>query len=123
MQRLHACLAGRLGVNLFGPAKPGGGCRMKRLLLAALLAVLLVCGYYFRGYFFEPATETRTARPPPAQLVAAGVVAEMPVPVEVNAIRTVQPIATVIIKSRVDGEIAQVHFEEGQEVKEGDLLF
>jgi membrane fusion protein, multidrug efflux system len=35
----------------------------------------------------------------------------------------VQSIATVMIKSRMDGEIAKVHFEEGQEVKEGDILF
>ena len=28
-----------------------------------------------------------------------------------------------MIKSRMDGEIAKVHFEEGQEVKEGDVLF
>jgi multidrug efflux system membrane fusion protein len=28
-----------------------------------------------------------------------------------------------MIKSRMDGEIAQVNFEEGQEVKEGDILF
>jgi multidrug efflux system membrane fusion protein len=41
----------------------------------------------------------------------------------VSAIGTVQSIATVIIKSRVDGQIADVHFEEGQDVKEGDLLF
>ncbi len=47
----------------------------------------------------------------------------MPAPIQVTAIGTVQSIATVIIKSRVDGEIAKVHFEEGQEVKEGDLLF
>jgi multidrug efflux pump subunit AcrB len=32
---------------------------MKRLLLAAVLPVLLTGGYYFRGFFFETATETR----------------------------------------------------------------
>jgi len=53
----------------------------------------------------------------------ADLAVEMSAPIEVSAIGTVQPIATVIIKSRVDGEIAKVHFEEGQEVKEGDLLF
>ena len=40
-----------------------------------------------------------------------------------SAIGSVQSIATVVIKSRVDGQIGEVHFEEGQEVKEGDLLF
>jgi multidrug efflux system membrane fusion protein len=53
----------------------------------------------------------------------ADVAIETPAPILITAIGTVQSISTVIIKSRVDGEIAKVHFEEGQEVKEGDLLF
>ena len=96
---------------------------MKRLLLAALLAALLAGGYYFRGFFFDTATETRSARPVPAQLVVADVAAQSPTPILVNAIGTVQSIATVMIKARMDGEIAEVHFEEGQEVSEGDVLF
>ena len=97
---------------------------MKRGLLAVFLVALLACGYYFRGYFFEAATETRTvSRPPPAQAVMADVATEAPASFLITAIGTVQSISTVIIKSRVDGEIAKVHFEEGQEVKEGDLLF
>jgi multidrug efflux system membrane fusion protein len=96
---------------------------MKRFLLAAIFVVLLACGYYFRGYFTETTTETRAPRPAAPQTVMADVAAEMAAPLQVSAIGTVQSIATVIIKSRVDGEIAKVHFEEGQEVKEGDLLF
>jgi membrane fusion protein, multidrug efflux system len=96
---------------------------MKRLLLAAILAVLLAGGYYFRGFFFETTSETRSARPAAAQLVVADVAAQTPTPILVTAIGTVQSIATVMIKSRVDGEIAKVHFEEGQAVNEGDILF
>jgi len=98
---------------------------MKRLVFAVLLAGLLACGYYFRGYFFEATTEARpVARPPAAaQPVAADVAAEMAAPIQVTAIGNVQPIATVIVKSRVDGQIASVRFEEGQEVNEGDPLF
>jgi multidrug efflux system membrane fusion protein len=97
---------------------------MKRLLLIASLAALLGCGYYFRGYLFDSAGETRAARPAaPAQLVVADVATQSPTPILVSAIGTVQSIATVMIKSRMDGEIAKVHFEEGQEVKEGDVLF
>jgi multidrug efflux system membrane fusion protein len=96
---------------------------MKRLVLAALLVALLAGGYYFRGYVFDTAGETRTARPAPAQLVVADVATQTPTPILVTAIGTVQSIATVMIRSRMDGEIAKVHFEEGQEVKEGDILF
>jgi multidrug efflux system membrane fusion protein len=96
---------------------------MKRLLLAALLVGLLACGYLFRGFFFD-APETPSARPAAAaQLVVADVAQQSAVPILVTAIGTVQSIATVMIKSRVDGEIAAVQFEEGQEVKEGDVLF
>jgi multidrug efflux system membrane fusion protein len=50
-------------------------------------------------------------------------VTAMPVPIQVSAIGSVQSIATVMVKSRIDGQIAQLHFKEGQEVKEGELLF
>ncbi len=103
-------------------ARPGKRA-MKRLLLATLLVAAVGSAYYYRGYFFGTATETRPARPPAAQPVVAGVAAEISAPIEVAAIGNVQSIATVMVKSRIDGEIAQVHFEEGQEVKNGDLLF
>jgi membrane fusion protein, multidrug efflux system len=96
---------------------------MKRLVLIALLVVAVACGYFFRDVFFGASNETRSARPAPAQLVVADVATQSPTPILVTAIGTVQSIATVMIKSRVDGEIAKVNFEEGQEVKEGDILF
>ncbi len=96
---------------------------MKRLVLVALLAAVLAVGYYYRGLVFETQPDNRAARPAPAQLVAADVVAQVPTPVRVTAIGTVQSIATVMVKSRIDGEIAKVNFEEGQEVEEGDVLF
>jgi multidrug efflux system membrane fusion protein len=96
---------------------------MKRLLLATLLMAALGSGYFYRDYFLGTASETRPARPSTAQPVVAGVAAEISAPIEVAAIGNVQSIATVMIKSRIDGEIVQVHFEEGQEVNAGDLLF
>jgi len=43
--------------------------------------------------------------------------------IEERAIGTVQPFATVQIKSRIDGAIAKVHFREGDMVRAGDTLF
>src|SRR5215813_8802643 len=101
---------------------------MKRLLLGAAL-LLVASGYIFRESLLQfpdliggKAPEQK-GRPPVAQVVVASVAESTPTPIQVNAIGTVQSIATVIIKSRVDGQIADVHFEEGQDVKEGDLLF
>jgi RND family efflux transporter MFP subunit len=45
------------------------------------------------------------------------------VPVEVDAIGTVSPIASVALKARVETTILKVHFEDGARVKEGDVLF
>jgi RND family efflux transporter MFP subunit len=46
-----------------------------------------------------------------------------PVPVEVDAIGTVSPIASVALKSRIETTITEVHFEDGARVKAGDILF
>ncbi|MFH0843916.1 MAG: efflux RND transporter periplasmic adaptor subunit [Pseudomonadota bacterium] len=45
------------------------------------------------------------------------------VPIQVTAVGNVEPYATVEVKSRISGDLMSIHFKEGQEVKEGDLLF
>ena len=45
------------------------------------------------------------------------------VPVSVDLLGTVTPIASVAVKTRVDTEIVAVHFQDGAEVRQGDLLF
>ena len=45
------------------------------------------------------------------------------VPVQVEVLGSVTPIASVALKTRVDSEIIGVHFRDGAMVKQGDLLF
>jgi RND family efflux transporter MFP subunit len=45
------------------------------------------------------------------------------VPIRLDALGTVTPIASVAIKPRLDTTITGVHFEDGARVKQGDLLF
>ncbi len=45
------------------------------------------------------------------------------VPLEVRSIGSVEPYNTVSVKARVGGEIKKVYFEEGQDVRRGDMLF
>lgn len=45
------------------------------------------------------------------------------IPVQVKAIGTVEPFATVTIKSQINGEISRVHFTEGKDVRKGEVLF
>jgi len=45
------------------------------------------------------------------------------VPYRLQAIGNVEPISTVAVKARVDGQIVEVNFREGQEVRAGSVLF
>jgi len=49
--------------------------------------------------------------------------AQQSVPVTVQAIGNVEPLASVAVKARVDGQIVAVNFKEGQEVRKGEVLF
>ena len=42
--------------------------------------------------------------------------------VQLEALGSVTPVATVTVRSRIDGELVKVHFREGQLVKAGELL-
>jgi membrane fusion protein, multidrug efflux system len=46
-----------------------------------------------------------------------------PLPIVIEAVGTVQAIASIQIKARLDSQIMKVNVEEGALVKEGDLLF
>src|SRR5581483_1562988 len=62
------------------------------------------------------------ARAPAAPVTAAsGVVTDMPV--ILTAPGTVQPLANVTVKTRVDGQIVEVLFKEGDLVNENDVMF
>src|SRR5205823_14697727 len=50
-------------------------------------------------------------------------VAKKDVPLLIRAIGAVEPIESVQVRSQVAGQLLQVHFREGGEVKKGDLLF
>jgi multidrug efflux system membrane fusion protein len=70
-----------------------------------------------------PAAEAQTPPPTaPGVPVTAGTVAAADVPVFLNALGTVQAYNMVTIKSRVDGQIVKVAFNEGQDAKAGAPL-
>jgi multidrug efflux system membrane fusion protein len=58
----------------------------------------------------------------PSVPVTVATVVQKEVPVQIHAIGNVQAYSTIIVKSIVGGEINQVHFTEGQDVKKGDPL-
>jgi multidrug efflux system membrane fusion protein len=56
-------------------------------------------------------------------LVAPAVETNVPVQINPPPVGHVMPYSTVTIRPQVGGVISQVHFQQGQEVKKGDLLF
>ena len=57
-----------------------------------------------------------------ARLVSVATAMTQDMPVYVRGLGTVDPFNSVAIKSRVDGQIMAIRFEEGQTVKPGDVL-
>lgn len=66
---------------------------------------------------------TKGEQGPRAVPVMVGMVIQKAVPVQIRVIGNVQAYSTVTVKLIVGGEISQVHFAEGQDVKKGELLF
>jgi len=89
----------------------------RRLALLFVLAVLAAAGCS------EQSGAQSKPPAPPAVPVGAALAEERSVPVQVTTVGTVQAYTTVGVKSQVAGQIEQVHFTEGQDVKRGALLF
>lgn len=61
----------------------------------------------------------RGGDPPPVRVVQAE---SRSIAVALRALGTVTPVNTVVVRSRLDGELVRVHFTEGQRVQAGQLL-
>lgn len=69
-----------------------------------------------------PPAGSQTASGPPAVPVVVAMVERRPLPVTIEAVGTVQPLASIQIKARIDSQIASIGVQEGAKVAEGDLL-
>jgi membrane fusion protein, multidrug efflux system len=100
---------------------------MKKLLLLLGIMGLAAAGFFAftRGGVWSPQGAVAQApgggpRPVPVEVARAE---KKLVPLEVEALGTVTPIRFVGIKARLETIITEVHFADGAEVKEGELLF
>ncbi|MBA8887574.1 multidrug efflux system membrane fusion protein [Dokdonella fugitiva] len=101
---------------------------MSRWKLALIVVALLVAGLVGWRIFHSGAAPAGAGRrgaggeadgPVPVTVVAA---ATRDVPVYLTALGTVQALNTVTVNAQVGGQLDALHFAEGQEVKQGDLL-
>ncbi|HLI12020.1 MAG TPA: efflux RND transporter periplasmic adaptor subunit [Alphaproteobacteria bacterium] len=95
--------------------------RLRQAVVFGVLAVAVAAAGY--GYFHAEKPKPGLAARPAAAPVAVAKVEAETVPVAVATIGNAQAYSTVSVKSRVDGQIFQVGFKEGQLVRKGDLLF
>jgi len=101
---------------------------MKRVYLAIAFVLLLAgAGWLWSGIGSDSARSSPDAnagrRAAPAVPVIAAPVVEKAMPFQVEAIGTVQTIASVVVRPRIDTQIMKVLFKEGDAVKAGDVLF
>jgi membrane fusion protein, multidrug efflux system len=84
------------------------------LSFLAVASLLLGC---------SPGGRTPPPGPPMGVPVTIGSAVQKNIPIQVRAIGTVEAYSTVSVKTMVGGQIMKVGFSEGQDVREGDLLF
>ena len=96
----------------------------RRWSLLILCIALFGAGWYLlSGRGGTPAGGKKGAKPavPPTPVLALGA-RQGDVGVYLNGLGSVTPLNTVTVKSRIDGQLMEVRFREGQMVKRGDLL-
>lgn len=87
---------------------------MRRTLKLFLLAGLLLAACQGKN---------KIAPPDRSYPVRIGTAVQKAAPLFIEALGHVDPLISIDIRSRIEGELTGVYFQQGQEVKEGDLLF
>jgi multidrug efflux system membrane fusion protein len=97
------------------------------LWLMLLLATLLAGLYWYRSRPTvisgqskgQEGRSTRGGQPVPVAVVPARI---GEIPIQLDGLGSVTPFNTVTVRSRVDGQLIRVAFQEGQLIQQGDLL-
>jgi multidrug efflux system membrane fusion protein len=96
--------------------------RRSRFWLVLGVAAGAVCAFFSGCTSAESKQQKAQAAAPHPVSVAVAKVQQQDVPVYMVGLGSVTAFYTANIKSRIDGQIMRVNFQEGQIVKEGDLL-
>jgi membrane fusion protein, multidrug efflux system len=90
---------------------------------AIALALIGIVVLWRGGIWTTDGAAARAPKAAPAVAVETATAERKTVPVLIQALGTVTPIASVAIKARVDTTITGVHFEDGALVQKGEPLF
>ena len=91
------------------------------VLLALALGAWYAAPLITRRHSRDNVSQAAAVHPAPVPVDAAAA-STGDVPVSLNGLGTVTALQTVTVKSRVDGQLVNVAFREGQFVRQGDLL-
>ncbi len=105
-------------------ARPTIDMTKRKWLLGVAVLALVGAAFFARGFWTADKTDARAqgagGRVVPIEI---GKAVLKKVPVRLDALGTVTPIASVAIKARVETTITDVHFRDGAHVNQGDKLF
>jgi multidrug efflux system membrane fusion protein len=105
------------------------GLMTARMRVRLLLTVVLIAALGGGGFFLYSQQHGKAAQAPAGDKVAKAVpvsvaaVEEKLAPVQIHTVGRIQTLASVAVRSRIDGLISSVTVTDGQEVTAGDELF
>jgi multidrug efflux system membrane fusion protein len=113
---------GRTEVDTDTLTRDASGRRRSRLRPILLVLGLLLLGIG-AWWLLAPHGTGKPGRPvAPAQPVGAARIATADLPVVLQGLGTVTPLATITVQTQINGQLMAVGFQEGQIVQKGDLL-
>ena len=92
-------------------------------LAAGALALALAAAMMMRAGDDKRTAQAAAQEEDPPTIVEIGLSERRDIPVLLEAVGTVEPENTVLVRSRIDGRVTSVGFREGQDVAAGAVLF
>ena len=106
------------------PVDSRAGRRRRPWTMLVLLLVVALTGFFVLQHrdIKTSAASGKAPSPPPGVSITTAIAQQGSIGIYINGLGSVAPLATVTVKSRVDGQLMSVNYREGQMVKQSDVL-